>query len=633
MRDFLYLCWSPDSKNIALSNRNDQIYMLSLKTAKGENCLRLGSSKNMTTEVNQMVYSPNGESLWVASGGNPGKLQIFSSKSLQHPEQSVPGHNWTAISLACDPTGKYICSGGADGLITVWEPHQPMCLRCFLHPGQVITNVDFNYTGSLIAWGTGAGLQLNMADQRIVGRISLHWNDKRDQEVLRIIKEHGRLSSGRSCAGNQGGRNFRCAGQHADGQADCQGKRPEERVGEAMKAWEQANSRGEDQAAERQDCPVHQTALAMAPKGPVPRPSRPLSTRAAPEKEELDSEDSRSEAASDCPLKRMVRFGGVAFSSYSRRWSFLWKMVQAARRRLRKSIKEEGSSDDELDTGRSLGKSYVYKPQQTFILRRAQQDVKERGLGTSHSDVDQVLESWVHLELRDARTLLWAHERISARLGRCDWGSKDGRHGEHGRPVASAADPRNGLDSLESTPLGVEDEQGTWVISGNRRLRTWALEGEVLARFLVHSHGKEVLFAKYASTRTGDWPGSCRSIPSPCNTRGRAQRSPWHVIPQEPHQPMCLRCLLHPGHVMTTVDFNYMGSLIAWGTGAGERSLTLMGAKTAIPWHSSKNACAHGLNSGQMSEDRSHRDLRGCSKDTQLDNFSRLRLHQILPAS
>ncbi|CAJ1329429.1 unnamed protein product [Effrenium voratum] len=157
MRDFLYLCWSPDSKNIALSNRNDQIYMLSLKTAKGENCLRLGSSKNMTTEVNQMVYSPNGESLWVASGGNPGKLQIFSSKSLQHPEQSVPGHNWTAISLACDPTGKYICSGGADGLITVWEPHQPMCLRCFLHPGQVITNVDFNYTGSLIAWGTGAG--------------------------------------------------------------------------------------------------------------------------------------------------------------------------------------------------------------------------------------------------------------------------------------------------------------------------------------------------------------------------------------------------------------------------------------------------------------------------------------------
>ncbi|CAJ1329430.1 unnamed protein product [Effrenium voratum] len=339
----------------------------------------------------------------------------------------------------------------------------------------------------------------------------------------------------------------------------------------------------------------------MAPKGPVPRPSRPLSTRAAPEKEELDSEDSRSEAASDCPLKRMVRFGGVAFSSYSRRWSFLWKMVQAARRRLRKSIKEEGSSDDEeLDTGRSLGKSYVYKPQQTFILRRAQQDVKEWGLGTSHSDVDQVLESWVHLELRDARTLLWAHERISARLGRCDWGSKDGRHGEHGRPVASAADPRNGLDSLESTPLGVEDEQGTWVISGNRRLRTWALEGEVLARILVHSHGKEVLFAKYAA-----WPHST-AISLACDPTGATS-----------------------AHVLTM--------LAASGARHDHCRLQLHGKPHRLGhwrrWHSSKNACAHGLNSGQMSEDRSHRDLRGCSKDTQLYNFSRLRLHQILPAS
>lgn len=160
MRDFLYLSWSPDSKNIALSNRqklrNDQIYLLGLK--KGEsNCLRLGSSKNMNMEVNQMVYSPSGDSLWVATGGNPGKLHIFPSDSLQKPERSVTAHNWTAISLACDPTGRYICSGGADGLITVWDPHQLQCMRCFLHPGQVIDKLDFNYQGTLIAWGTGAG--------------------------------------------------------------------------------------------------------------------------------------------------------------------------------------------------------------------------------------------------------------------------------------------------------------------------------------------------------------------------------------------------------------------------------------------------------------------------------------------
>ncbi|CAE7896074.1 THO3 [Symbiodinium necroappetens] len=157
MRDFLHLCWSPDSKNIALSNRNDQIYLLNLKTPKGDNCLKLGSSKSLNVEVNQMAYTPSGDSLWVAAGGTPGKIHIFPSHTLQSCEDQVIAHNWTAISMACDPTGHYMCTGGADGLICVWEHRQPLCLRCFLHPGQVITNVDFNYNGSLIAWGTGAG--------------------------------------------------------------------------------------------------------------------------------------------------------------------------------------------------------------------------------------------------------------------------------------------------------------------------------------------------------------------------------------------------------------------------------------------------------------------------------------------
>ncbi|CAJ1329431.1 unnamed protein product [Effrenium voratum] len=302
-------------------------------------------------------------------------------------------------------------------------------------------------------------------------------------------------------------------------------------------AWEQANARVEAlraQAAERQDCPVLQAALAMSLKdqsAAYDHFQRQLSKSTEPPvkkvKEELDDgEDSRSEAASDCPslrLKRRVRLGGVAISGSSRRGSFLWKIVQAARRRLKKSIKEEGNSDDEPDNGRS--ESYVRKPRQVFILRRAQQDVKEWDPGAAYADVDQVLESWVHLlELRDARTLLWAHERISSCF----------RHGEHqGRPVASlVTDLRNGLDSMDIMPLvGVEDERGTWVISGNRRLhalRTWALEceGEVLVRILVHKHGKDIpqsLFAKYveaSTSRTGGWPevgGACgwqRSTPS-----------------------------------------------------------------------------------------------------------------------
>ncbi|CAJ1375887.1 unnamed protein product [Effrenium voratum] len=382
--------------------------------------------------------------------------------------------------------------------------------------------------------------------------------------------------------------------------------RPEERVEEAMKAWEQANARVEAlraQAAERQDCPVLQAALAMSLKdqsAAYDHFQRQLSKSTEPPvkkvKEELDDgEDSRSEAASDCPslkLKRRVRLGGVAISGSSRRGSFLWKIVQAARRRLKKSIKEEGNSDDEPDNGRS--ESYVRKPRQVFILRRAQQDVKEWDPGAAYADVDQVLESWVHLlELRDARTLLWAHERISSCF----------RHGEHqGRPVASlVADLRNGLDSMDIMPLvGVEDERGTWVISGNRRLhalRTWALEceGEVLVRILVHKHGKDIpqsLFAKYveaSTSRTGGWPevgGACgwqRSTAS-------AKASPAAVQDQGPALPATFpqlqgrwegndatyvvfpfgcewRCLRSKAGTVKCFSLSYRAGDVTWGFG------------------------------------------------------------------
>ena len=60
----------------------------------------------LRSEVNQMVYSPGGDSLWVATGGNPGwirmsgeplqlgKLHIFPSNSLTSPQTSVVAHNW-----------------------------------------------------------------------------------------------------------------------------------------------------------------------------------------------------------------------------------------------------------------------------------------------------------------------------------------------------------------------------------------------------------------------------------------------------------------------------------------------------------------------------------------------------------
>lgn len=155
MKEFLFLCWSPDSKFIAVNNRSDQVYLIDLRQTQSAS-IRLGASMSMQHEVNQMVWSTEGDALWIATGGSPGKLHVYPTPSLQKDASvSVAAHQYTAISLAADPTGRYIASGGGDTLVTLWDPRHLICTDSFGFATQAVSTLGFNYDGSLLAWGTG----------------------------------------------------------------------------------------------------------------------------------------------------------------------------------------------------------------------------------------------------------------------------------------------------------------------------------------------------------------------------------------------------------------------------------------------------------------------------------------------
>lgn len=153
MKDFLTLCWSPDSKHIAVNNRQDQVYLLDLRLTHS---LRLGASKTMQYETNQMVFSADGESLWLATGGSPGKITILPMPNLQNEGGTqLTAHQYTTVALAADPTGRHIASAGCDCLVGLWDPKHLVCTRTYGHATQPVATLSFNHTGSLLAWGTG----------------------------------------------------------------------------------------------------------------------------------------------------------------------------------------------------------------------------------------------------------------------------------------------------------------------------------------------------------------------------------------------------------------------------------------------------------------------------------------------
>jgi len=204
MKDFLVLCWSPDSKHIAVNNRQDQVYLLDLRLTQS---LRLGASKTMGSETNQMVFSADGETLWLASGGSPGKLTVLPAPSLQNDGGTqLVAHQYTTVALAADPEGRHIASAGCDCLVGLWDPKHLVCTRTFGYATQPVSTLSFNHTGSLLAWGTGGAGSSGGGEKNltIVGaNTNLYWQEATAAPVTQVRWHPKRNTLAYSLVSNQ----------------------------------------------------------------------------------------------------------------------------------------------------------------------------------------------------------------------------------------------------------------------------------------------------------------------------------------------------------------------------------------------------------------------------------------------
>src|SRR5262249_51426225 len=70
------------------------------------------------TEVNSVVFSPDGERL--ASAGGDGFVKIWNSKT-GNVIQKWRAHSDSVVSVAFHPDGKHVASAGMNQLVKVWD--------------------------------------------------------------------------------------------------------------------------------------------------------------------------------------------------------------------------------------------------------------------------------------------------------------------------------------------------------------------------------------------------------------------------------------------------------------------------------------------------------------------------------
>eukprot|EP00916_Digyalum_oweni_P015337 GHVL01025088.1.p1 GENE.GHVL01025088.1~~GHVL01025088.1.p1 ORF type:complete len:390 (+),score=47.66 GHVL01025088.1:90-1259(+) len=152
--------WHPSGKYLTINDKSAQPVLKVVElNSKPRILVETKMTGTMSGERNQMVYSPDGDKLFVAGGvAGDGVIDVFSGPSalnLDSRSHILHGHHHHIIALAADRgNGSCLAAGGADCLITLWDTNSLVCLKSMVFPTQPVQTLDLSHDGFLLAWAS-----------------------------------------------------------------------------------------------------------------------------------------------------------------------------------------------------------------------------------------------------------------------------------------------------------------------------------------------------------------------------------------------------------------------------------------------------------------------------------------------
>ena len=120
-------------------------------------------------QTNEIAFCWSGEKIFVATG--EGRVKILSYPDLKpilhRPWEDKPftlhGHTSACLSVALQPTARYLASGGSDSIISLWDTKEWICQRTLTGMTGPVRNISFSWCGMYIVGGSDEGPDLQIA--------------------------------------------------------------------------------------------------------------------------------------------------------------------------------------------------------------------------------------------------------------------------------------------------------------------------------------------------------------------------------------------------------------------------------------------------------------------------------------
>ncbi len=147
----LRLAWSPDGNYIATGDQDSTVHFWIIKTG---NDLMMSGYPNKVQEL-----SWDCTSRYLATGG--GEVPCVWDCSGKGPAGTTPkqleAHQDKVTVVTYQNHGKYLASGGLDGLVALWQPESRQALLAKVQTQSPISQLCWSGTDSLLAVGTDSG--------------------------------------------------------------------------------------------------------------------------------------------------------------------------------------------------------------------------------------------------------------------------------------------------------------------------------------------------------------------------------------------------------------------------------------------------------------------------------------------